>query len=66
MKNIFAVTKTEQRVVIFIVVALVGLGAIRAYRQKITNPAPPNSGAAVQKPPFTHREEEPVSADEAP
>ena len=65
MRNIFALTKTEQRVVIFIVMALVGLGAIRAYRQKITNPAPPKSGAAVQKPSFTHPEEEPESADEA-
>lgn len=66
MKNIFALTKTEQRVVIFTVAALLALVAIRAYRQRITNPAPSISAPAAVKAIVPHQEEESGTSDEAP
>jgi hypothetical protein len=66
MKNIFALTKTEQRVVIFTVAALLVLVAIRAYRQKITNPAPSISAPAAAQPIAPRQEEESGTFDGAP
>jgi hypothetical protein len=66
MRNIFALTKTEQRVVIFTVTALLALVAMRTYRQKISNPAPSSSTPAITKPIVPHQEEESGASDEGP
>lgn len=66
MRNIFALTKTEQRVVIFIVMALVALGAIRAYREKIINDVPFKSDGTGEKPAIRHPVEEPNRSGDAP
>jgi len=66
MKNIFTLTKTEQRVVILTVTALLAVVAVHVYRQRIINPPPSPPTSAVAKPMVPHPEDENGPADEAP
>jgi hypothetical protein len=65
MKNIFELTKREQRLVIVIVVALVAVAFAKHLSDQRAQPAPARSTTTPASSPSIHVEEEQPSSDDS-
>ncbi|MFN2541984.1 MAG: hypothetical protein ABR514_07435 [Chthoniobacterales bacterium] len=66
MKNIFALTKRDQRVVIAIVVMLVAASLLRHYLNPRSEPAPPTSTSTLSPTATPHPPAEEQDVNDAP
>lgn len=57
MKNICALTKNEQRVIILILAAVLAFAAVKRYRQNLTNPPPQRSATPTAQSPSEFQSE---------
>jgi hypothetical protein len=65
MKNIFDLTKREQRVVIVIVLALVAVAFAKHFWRNKAQPRPPTSFPPPASSPTIHAEEEKLKPDDS-
>jgi len=65
MRNIFNLTKREQRIVILIVVALVVFAFAKHLRENKASPLPPRSTSMPTPSPMIHPEEEQSAPDDS-
>jgi hypothetical protein len=65
MRNIFELTRSEQRVVIFIIVVLVAAAFAQHFLEKRSRPAPTKSTLTPTASPIVHPTDEQNDADDS-